>query len=128
VNAQSRLTEMQLAGRRYGRPDIAAMSNEQRTAAGLMTRRQAAEHEHLASLPQAFLAERVRGPVPDDIWADAAAWQAWQAAGHMDQGCEGWFRDSPDGRVVCSCGEVVPLPVEATALWASIRSSPIRPP
>jgi hypothetical protein len=54
--------------RRDGRPDIARMSNAERRAAGLMTRREAAEHERLATLPHARLAERCRGPVPDDIW------------------------------------------------------------
>ena len=54
---------------RDGRPDIARMSNAERTAAGLMTRQQAAEHERLAVVPHARLAARSRGPVPDDIWA-----------------------------------------------------------
>ena len=39
-----------------------------RRALGLMDRQQAAEHEHLIVLPHARLADRVRGPVPDDIW------------------------------------------------------------
>jgi hypothetical protein len=65
------------AGRaRDGRPDKAAMSNRLRRALGLMDRQQAAEHERLATLPHARLAERVRGPVPEDeIWtlgSDAA--------------------------------------------------------
>ena len=54
---------------RDGRPDIAFMSNAERAAAGLMTRQQAAEHERLAIVPHVRLAERCRGPVPDDIWA-----------------------------------------------------------
>ena len=73
MSAPSRLTPAQQAAsasrRREGRPDKAGMTNEQRRAAGLMDRRQAAEHEHLATIPHARLAERVRGPVPDDIWA-----------------------------------------------------------
>lgn len=54
--------------RRDGRPDIAAMTSEERRQAGLMIRRQAVEHERLASVPQYRLAERLRGPDPDDIW------------------------------------------------------------
>lgn len=53
---------------RDGRPDKACMTNRQRRAAGLMDRQQAAAHEHLTVLPHARLAERCRGPVPDDIW------------------------------------------------------------
>jgi hypothetical protein len=53
---------------REGRLDTAAMSNRLRRALGLMDRRQAAEHEHLIVLPHARLADRTRGPVPDDIW------------------------------------------------------------
>ena len=55
--------------RRDGRPDISAMTDAERLAAGLMTLGQAARHERLASVPHARPAERVRGPVPDDIWA-----------------------------------------------------------
>ena len=73
MSRSSRLTAAQqtdAVGRlRAGRPDKAAMSNKERAAAGLMTRRQAAEHEHLVSLPHPRLAERCRGPIPDDIWA-----------------------------------------------------------
>ena len=58
-----------IARARDGRPDIADMSNEERREAGLMTRGQAAAAERRATVPQARLAERVRGPVPDDIWA-----------------------------------------------------------
>jgi len=54
---------------REGRPDITYMTDEQRRAAGLMTLGQAAEHEHLASIPHARLADRSRTPDPDDIWA-----------------------------------------------------------
>ena len=54
---------------RDGRPDKAAMTNEERRQAGLMDRGQAAEHEHLASIPSTRLAERVHGPDPDDMWA-----------------------------------------------------------
>lgn len=76
MNGASRLTPLQLAARierrRDGRPDTTAMSNEERREAGLMDRGQAAEHEHLAAVPQVRLAERVRGPVPDDIWAAEA--------------------------------------------------------
>lgn len=83
----SYLTSAQLADAvdraRDGRPDKAAMSNAERRAAGLMDRRQAAEHEHLRVLPHARLAERVRGPVPDDPWVTpdlAALGCAWNAA------------------------------------------------
>ena len=69
----SRLTPAQLADAvdrlREGRPDKAAMTNEERRQAGLMDRGQAAEHEHLASIPSTRLAERVHGPDPDDMWA-----------------------------------------------------------
>ena len=34
-----------------------------------MDRRQAAEHEQLASIPCQRLADRTHGPDPDDIWA-----------------------------------------------------------
>lgn len=68
----SRLTSAQLAAaitrQREGRPDIAAMTGEERHAAGLMDLGQAAEHEHLASIPLGRLAERVHGPDPDDMW------------------------------------------------------------
>jgi hypothetical protein len=57
---------------RDGRPDVSAMTSEQRREAGLMTVQEAAEHEHLASVPHMRLAERVRGPVPDDPWAGGA--------------------------------------------------------
>jgi hypothetical protein len=71
----SRLTPAQqtdaVRRRREGRPDIARMTNEERRRAGLMDRQQAAEHERLAIIPHARLAERSRGPVPDDIWATA---------------------------------------------------------
>jgi hypothetical protein len=70
----SRLTPAQLldaiARERAGRPDVAAMADEERRAAGLMDLGQAAEHEHLRSIPHTRLAERVRGPVADDeMWA-----------------------------------------------------------
>ena len=55
--------------RREGRPDITHMSNAERRRAGLMDRRQAIEHERLASIPHTRLAERIRGQDPDDIWA-----------------------------------------------------------
>ena len=64
----SRLTPMQQAARRSGRPGIAFMSNAARRAAGLMDRQQAVEHERLAMVPHVRLADRSRGPVPDDIW------------------------------------------------------------
>jgi hypothetical protein len=54
--------------RQHGRPDKAAMSNEERRSLGLMDRGQAARHERLTVLPHARLADRTRGPVPDDIW------------------------------------------------------------
>jgi hypothetical protein len=97
------------ARRREGRPVITAMSNEQRNAAGLMTRRQAAEHEHLRSLPVTRLAERVRGPVPDDIWTgpdpdQVRAWRLVFDAGHLD--CDGWTSDA-SGALTCACGEVL---------------------
>lgn len=71
----SRLTSAQLADaiarERDGRPGITAMTDGERRAAGLMDLGQAAEHEHLASVPLTRLAERSRGPDPDDIWATA---------------------------------------------------------
>lgn len=71
----SRLTPAQLADAvtrlRDGRPDKTAMTNEERRAIGLMDRGQAAEHEHLASIPCMRLADRSRGPIPDDPWATA---------------------------------------------------------
>ena len=73
MNGASRLTPAQLSAEaqraREGRIDSAAMSNRLRRALGLMDRQQAAEHERLRILPHPRLAERVRGPVPDDIWA-----------------------------------------------------------
>ncbi len=74
MNTASRLTPAQLldvlARRRDKRPDIAFMTNRERRQAGLMDLGQAAEHEHLASIPCDRLADRSRGPVPDDdIWA-----------------------------------------------------------
>ena len=75
MGAASRLTPAQLADviarRRAGRPDIAAMTDGERRTAGLMDLRQAAEHEHLASVPFTRLADRSRGLDPDDIWAAA---------------------------------------------------------
>lgn len=56
---------------REGRLDTTAMSNRLRRALGLMDRQQAAEHERLRTLPHARLADRVRGPVPNDIWVTA---------------------------------------------------------
>jgi len=68
-----RLTPAQLAHRatcrREGRPDLGVMTDAERTAHGLMTLRQAAEHEHLASIPHARLAERSRGMDLGGIWA-----------------------------------------------------------
>jgi hypothetical protein len=101
-----------IACRREGRPDIAAMTNEERRAAGLMDLGQAAEHEHLRSLPVTRVAERVRGPVPDDIWAgpdpaEADALEAWRRvfeSGHLD--CDGWSVDG-SGPLVCACGAVI---------------------
>lgn len=74
MDRPSRLTPAQLLDairrRRDGRPDIAAMTSEERRQAGLMDLGQAAEHEHLASIPCERLADRTHGPVPDDdIWA-----------------------------------------------------------
>lgn len=118
MNGASRLTPAQLAAaverRRDGRPDKTAMTNEERLEAGLMDRHQAAEHEHLIVLPHARLAERVRGPAPDDIWAAGfalsedqvrSAWRQAFAAGHGD--CGGLHHDSRDGRVLCACGHVL---------------------
>lgn len=118
MNGASRLTSAQLAAaverERDGRPDKAAMTNAERAAAGLMTRRQAAEHEHLTILPHERLAERVRGPVPDDIWAAGfnlsdgqvrSAWRQAFATGHGD--CGGLHHDSRDGRVLCACGHAL---------------------
>ena len=69
------LTPAQLAAasarERDGRPDKAAMSGEERHDRGLMDWGEAAEHERLATLPHVRLAERTKGPVPDDIWAVA---------------------------------------------------------
>lgn len=109
------------ARRREGRPDIAAMSSDERSAAGLMTVGQAAEHERLRSLPHARLAERVKGRVPDDLWAapepDAfeawqrSVWDAWEKAGHYERACSGWV-DDVNGNVMCAtCLEAVPVPV-----------------
>ena len=71
--APSRQTPAQLADAvaraRDGRPDKAVMSNAERRRAGLMDRRQAAQHERLVVVPHARPAERLRGPDPDDIWA-----------------------------------------------------------
>ena len=57
------------ARRRDGRPDITAMTDAERSRAGLMTLGQAAWHEHLASVPHARLAERSREMDPGGIWA-----------------------------------------------------------
>ena len=57
-----------IARQREGRPDIAAMTNEERHAAGLPTRQEAVEWERIPIVPQSRPAERVHGPVPDDIW------------------------------------------------------------
>lgn len=112
----SGLTPAQLADaaarRREGRRDIAAMTGEERRAAGLMDLGQAAEHEHLRALPVTRLAERSRGMLPDDIWTgpdpgEAGALEAWRRvfeAGHLD--CDGWSVDS-SGALVCACGEVI---------------------
>jgi hypothetical protein len=62
-----------IARERDGRPDIARMTNEERQAAGLMTRREAAAAERLAAIPESHLAERSRGPVPGDIWTAGGA-------------------------------------------------------
>ena len=68
----SRLTPAQLLDairrRRDKRPDIALMTSEERRQAGLMDLGQAAEHEHLASIPCDRLAERWIGPDPNDPW------------------------------------------------------------
>ena len=68
MSGASRLTAAQLADavdrHRDGRPDKTAMTNAERLEAGLMTRLQAAEHEHLTVLPHPRLAERCHGPVP----------------------------------------------------------------
>ena len=68
-----RMTPLQLADAiardRDGRPDIAAMTDEERRAAGCMTLKEAVEWERLPIVPCARPAERSRGPMPDDIWA-----------------------------------------------------------
>ena len=125
MTTPSRQTPAQLADavsrQREGRPDIASMTNEERHAAGLMTRQEAVEWERIPIVPQSRPAERVHGPVPDDPWASELAdgglsvWKAWQAAGHEAMGCNGWSQDGRRDRVVCSCGEVVALPAEAAA-------------
>ena len=114
-----------IARERGGRPDIAAMTNEERLAAGLMTRGQAAVAERHASIPQVRLADRVRGPDSDDMWAitderaaelaEAAIWQAWQAAGHETRRCAGWSQDLGATEVRCACGQTVPVPEAAAA-------------
>lgn len=106
----SQLTPLQLAAaverHRDERPDKALMTNEQRREAGLMDRRQAAEHEHLASVPEARLAERSRG-------SDAEIWGLVFISGHQD--CGGWTTDGWTGEaVVCACGTVLREPAEAT--------------
>lgn len=107
-----------IARRREGRPDIAAMTGDERRAAGLMDLGQAAEHEHLRALPVTRLAERMRGPVPDDIWVtdpgDADRLQAWRlvfGAGHLD--CGGWTIDG-SGALVCACGTALSEPAAAS--------------
>jgi hypothetical protein len=73
VSGISRLTAAQQTAKaeraRTGRIDTAAMSNRLRRALGLMDRRQAAEHEHLASLQHTRLAERSRDIDLGGIWA-----------------------------------------------------------
>ena len=54
---------------RDGRPDLAAMTDGERRAAGCMTLKEAVEWERLPIVPYARAAERVHGPVADDIWA-----------------------------------------------------------
>jgi len=77
MSARYCLTPAQLADIadrwRTGRVDKAVMSNEERRQRGLMDRRQAAEHERLADIPPMRLADRSRGPAPDDIWATEEA-------------------------------------------------------
>jgi hypothetical protein len=60
-----------IARRREGRPDKAAMSREQRREAGLMGLGQAAEIERIRATTVLYedKGERVRGPDPSDIWA-----------------------------------------------------------
>ena len=76
MGALRRLSSPQLADladrQRTGRVDKAPMTNAERRERGLMDRRQAAEHERLADLPPVRLADRTRGPAPDDIWATGA--------------------------------------------------------
>jgi len=71
-----RMTPLQLADAvacdQDGRPDIAAMTDEERRAAGCMTLKEAVEWERLPIVPCARAGERSRGPVPDDIWAGGA--------------------------------------------------------
>src|SRR6185437_12389188 len=72
MNGASQMSPAQQSAKaqrvREGRLDTSAMSNRLRRALGLMDRQQAAEHERLRTLPHARLADRTRGPVPDDIW------------------------------------------------------------
>ena len=67
------LTPLQLAAAvardRDGRPDITAMTDEERRAAGEMTLKEAVDWERIPIVPCARAAERSRGPDPDDIWA-----------------------------------------------------------
>lgn len=115
MKGAARLTPAQLAAAverdRDGRPDKAVMTADERRAAGLMDLHQAAEHEHLATLLHERLADRRRGPDPDDPWAGAdetlAIWRAWAAAGHTD--CGSWHQD-PGGPLVCACGELIVVP------------------
>ena len=71
------LTDLQLADaiarERDGRPDIAAMTDEERHASGLPTRQEAVEWERIPIVPQSRPAERLQGPDPDDIWAAGEA-------------------------------------------------------
>ena len=44
-----------------------------------------------------------------DAW-QRSVWDAWEAAGHYERGCDGWM-DDPAGNVACTtCLEAVPMP------------------
>ena len=56
-------------------------------------------------------------PMPPEVF-DAwkrSAWDAWEAAGHYERGCDGWM-DDPAGNVACTtCLEAIPVPEAVTA-------------
>lgn len=123
TTGRSLLSTAQLADidarRREDRPDITAMTEDERAAAGLMTRRQAVAHERLRILPHPHPAERIHGPDPHDPWAfdewTRSVWHAWEKAGHYERHCDGWL-DDVDGNVICAtCLEPVAVPAGGAA-------------